>query len=114
MSLMRLGAILVVAVLVPACDPFPGFFVPFPPTAAKAELRGSQVVPAVATVATGSATLIVSGLQDRIDYAVSHSGLGTVTSVTVHAGAPGVNGPVMFTLVSGSGQLTAIHLDPAF
>lgn len=92
----RLGAILVVAALVPACDKFAGFFVPFPSGTVVAGLSGTQVVPAVTTVGTGTATLSVS--DTSIDFLVAHTAPGTVTAVRIHDGSAGTNGPALFTL----------------
>src|SRR6185436_10591343 len=96
--LLRLAAAVVVVTIVPACDQFPGFFNPFPQNTVTAVLRGSQAVPAVTTAAAGTATLTVDALQESIAFTVAETGLGTVTAVTVRAGAAGTNGPVMFTL----------------
>lgn len=114
-AFQRLGTILVVAVLVPACDPFSGYFDPFPPTVAVADLRGSQVVPANASVSTGTASLSIAGLGDKIDFTVAYAGAGTVTSVKIHVGAAGANGSAIFTLATAplTGTLKAADFTPA-
>jgi hypothetical protein len=92
----RLGAILTVAVLIPACDKFAGFFVPFPGGTVVAGLSGAQVVPAVTTTGAGTATLSVT--DTSIDFLVTHSAPGTVTAVRIHDGSAGTNGPALFSL----------------
>src|SRR5262249_55902242 len=64
-------------------------------------LDGSQVVPGVVIAASGSATFQVDQALTRIKFSVSVTGVGTVTSVKVHAGEPGADGPELFTLASG-------------
>lgn len=99
-TLGRIGSLLLVAAVVPACDPFPGYFNPFPENTLAADLRGSQVVPVNAAVSTGTATVTVSPAQTSFDYSVAYTGAGVVTSVTVNRGSAGTNGPVLFTLAS--------------
>ena len=62
----RIAALVGIAALLPACGEFGGFFVPFPNTIAAVNLRGSQVVPATGSAATGTATITVDGLQKFI------------------------------------------------
>src|SRR5579872_4454396 len=98
---MRLGrraaAFVLVAALMPACK-YEGLVMSsFPSTVVSGLLRGSQVVPAVTTAATGTATLTVDGQQTFIDYSVAQTGIGTVTAVEIRLGVPGTNGPVLFT-----------------
>jgi hypothetical protein len=95
----RVAALVGVAALLPACGgDFAGFYVPFPNTVAAVNLRSSQVVPATASAATGTATITVDGLVKFIDYTVDASGLGPVSAVEIRLGDPGVNGPVLFTI----------------
>lgn len=98
---LRSAALLMLAVVVPACDPHGGYL-PLPSdVVAAVSLSGSQVVPANATIAVGDARLRVVRALRTIDYTVNQIGLGTVTSVEVRVGAPGVNGPAIFTLATG-------------
>lgn len=103
----RLAALLAVALLIPACElssanPNIVYYNPYPPRNVSAvSLSGSQVVPANPSIAIGDAMLSVSGTLDSISYTVNQTGLGTVTSVQVHVGSPGTNGPAIFTLATG-------------
>ncbi|MFO0985515.1 MAG: CHRD domain-containing protein [Planctomycetota bacterium] len=64
-----------------------------------AHLVGSQVVPPVSTNATGDADFTVNG--DRtITYNVTLTG-ASGTAASIHTGALGQNGPVLFTLSGG-------------
>jgi hypothetical protein len=112
---MRAAALLGLAAVLPACGgAFGGFYVPFPNTVAGVLLRGSQVVPALGTGASGTATITVDGLSKFIDYTIDTTGLVTVTAIEIRLGVPGTNGPVMFTLPLGafplSGRLEAANL----
>jgi hypothetical protein len=99
-SVLRLGALLLVVGIVPACkrtvivSGLGGI-------TSSAVLSGAQVVPAVATAAGGTASIFVDDMQTKIVYSVSATGLGTVTSVRLHVGDSGTNGGAMFTLASG-------------
>jgi hypothetical protein len=97
--LQRAGALLALALIVPACE-FSGFYVPFPPVTVNATLGGTQVAPAVTTVSTGTASLVVDGLQTSIDYSVTYAGAGIITAVEIRLGAAGTNGPKIFTLAT--------------
>ena len=97
----RIASLLVVGMLVPACK-FPGFSTPFAVVTVNAQLRGSQVVPAVGTPVTStSATLTIDGNRASIAYSVSYTGSGTITAVEVRLGVAGTNGPLLFTLATG-------------
>jgi cysteine-rich repeat protein len=78
-----------------------------------ATLDGTHVAPAVVTAATGSATLTLNG-DDTLTYDVQSSGL-SATGAHIHLGAPGVSGPVVFTLAGGpttwSGTTAALTID---
>src|SRR5947207_2621700 len=117
----RMGAMVLVAVIIPACHftgTAPTFFDPFPPSTANAVLSGSQVVPAVTTAATGTGTLVIDGMQTSIAYTISATGLGTVTAVRIHVGAAGTNGSAMFTIATApftsplTGTLTSVNFTP--
>lgn len=115
---IRISALVAIASLLPACGDFEGFFVPFPNTIAAVNLRGSQVVPATASAATGTATITVDGLQKFIEYTVDATGLGAVSAIEIRQGDPGVNGPVLFTIPGGafplSGRFDSPSSDPTF
>src|SRR5581483_9416549 len=120
MQWVRRGAVLgFVALLIPACGapggPFQGFFVPFPNTVAHAGLRGSQVIPALGTGASGTATLTVDGLRQFVDYTIDALGFASaVTAIEIRLGEPGTNGPVLFSIPPGtfpiSGRLTGADI----
>lgn len=96
--LKRAAALAFAALFIPACGTsgFEGFFVPFPNTVAGGQLRGTQVVPAVATAATGTATITVDGLRTFVDYSINATGLtGTVTAIEIRMAGPGANGSVV-------------------
>lgn len=60
---------------------------------------GFNVVPAVTTNATGAGSVFLSQDQSRIGASVFASDFATpVSQVQIRFGAPGVNGPVMFTV----------------
>ena len=65
-------------------------------------LTGTQEVPPVITAAAGSATVDVAA--DRLSFTVTLNVTGLVggNAAHIHAGEPGVNGPVLFTLASGT------------
>lgn len=68
-----------------------------------AALRGTQERPTqVATAATGAATVTQNTNSLRVD--INTSNLVGVTAVDIHAGKPGTNGPVIFTLYTASGS----------
>ena len=89
----------------------------------RAVLSGSDMVPQVATEARGLATLTIS--QNAIDYEISFVPVpaSEVREVHIHAGAPGENGPVIFTLFDSffaepqitnplPGRLTSANVQP--
>ncbi|HZE96597.1 MAG TPA: CHRD domain-containing protein [Planctomycetota bacterium] len=112
---MRAAAVVLLALLVPACGgDFGGFFVPFPNTAANGFLRGSQVVPALGTGATGTATITSDGLGKFVDYTIAATGLGTVTAIEIRLGDPGENGAVILTIPLGAFPLSGRIDAPTF
>jgi hypothetical protein len=73
----------------------------------QAALTGAQEVPAVATMASGSASFRLNG--DTLFYEINHNVAGG-TAAHIHGGHGGVNGPVVFPLdpfgVDMTGQVT--------
>jgi hypothetical protein len=67
-----------------------------PATSFTATLTGANEVPAVATTATGSATLSVSGAA--ITYQVNVIGLSNALVAHIHVAQAGANGPVRLNL----------------
>jgi hypothetical protein len=113
-KLIRLALI---ALLGPAClSNGPVTVVFFPDHTAV--LRGSQVFPATASVATGSATFKIATTETTIDFNVTHDATSPV-SVDVHIGTAGSNGPVILTLglipvsTPTTGTLTPADFTPA-
>jgi len=107
-------ALLLVAVILPACEPYQGIIGPLPRTVASAVLRGSQVIPAVGTGATGTATVTVAFNLTYFDYSVDQTGIVTPTAVEIRLGGPGTNGPVLFTLPLGTFPIGGRIQDPGF
>ncbi|GAB4171133.1 MAG: hypothetical protein Tsb0017_26080 [Geothermobacteraceae bacterium] len=91
-------------------------------TGPRAVLIPDEEVPPVTSDARGWASLLID--QDSIDFRLMVNPLPAtnVTAAHIHAGAPGVNGPVLFTLFQSSfqgdfpgeitGSLTSVNLDP--
>jgi hypothetical protein len=115
----RAAALGFVALLLPACSapggPFEGFYNPYPNTVASVSLRGSQVIPALGTGATGTATITVDGLRKFVDYTIDATGLSSaVTAIEIRIGEPGSNGAVLLSVPLGtfpiSGRLTDANI----
>jgi hypothetical protein len=69
----------------------------------EAELTGSQEVPPTDSTAYGTATIILNDAQTEATYTVAFAGLDyPQTAAHFHLGAPGENGPPIFTLDLGS------------
>jgi hypothetical protein len=98
MALRRTLAILAVALLLPACR-FSGALIT--DIVVHAELRGSQVLPAVATPSTGTAVVTVPGNRMSIAFSVTYAGAGVVSGVEIRLGGAGTDGPLLFTLATG-------------
>jgi hypothetical protein len=62
----------------------------------EADLSGANEVPAVMTDATGEAEIEVLG--DTLTYELEVEDIENVVAAHIHAGAPGVNGPVIVDL----------------
>lgn len=69
-----------------------------------AELSGKEVVPAVDTSATGSATFEVDATGTRVHFVLKVSNLTDVIASRVHEGAPGINGQGLLILFPGPTQ----------
>jgi len=91
-----------------------------------ATLNGAQAVPAVITNATGTGTVVINPDQDavsvRLDLGLAANFTGPLTAAHIHAGAVGVNGPVIFEFALPpvipanpviNVVLTAANLNPA-
>jgi len=115
---MRVRLALIAAVLALAAVPAIALAVDPPTPAFGGPLSGAQEVPAIATVATGEGTAVVSSDGSRITYYVTYSGLsGPAVAAHIHIGAVGVAGGVILPLaVSASpmvGTLTAANFMPS-
>jgi len=66
-----------------------------------AELSGRDVVPAVNTAATGSATFMVDATGTRMNFVLSVSNITDVIASRVHVGKAGSNGPGVLILYPG-------------
>jgi hypothetical protein len=90
-----------------------------PPTPAfGGPLSGAQEVPAVATGATGEATVVISADNSTVWYVVSYTGLsGSLAAAHIHTGAAGVAGGVILplTVVASPmrGTLTSANFTPS-
>jgi hypothetical protein len=85
----------------------PPAFAADPPTAAfGGPIDGTQEVPAVATAATGEATVVISADDSTIWYVVTYSGLsGALAAAHIHTGAVGVSGGVILPLVASASPM---------
>ena len=66
-----------------------------------ADLTGKDVVPAVDTAATGTATFTVDATGTRMNFVLSVSNMTDVMASRVHVGKPGSNGPGVLILYPG-------------
>lgn len=76
-----------------------------------AELAGSEVVPPVGTLATGSATFTVDATGSRAHFKLTVSNITDVIACRVHEGKPGTNGQGLLILYPGptqSGTFTGV------
>jgi hypothetical protein len=88
-----------------------------------ATLDGAQHVPPVITNATGTGMVVVNPGQDAFTVSLNVAGLSsTIQGAHIHAGAAGVNGPIIFDFVLPSTVppnlvinvvVTAANLSPA-
>jgi CHRD domain len=69
-----------------------------------ADLSGKDVVPAVETTATGSASFTVDATGTRIQFVLSVSNITDVIASRVHVGKPGSNGSGVLILYPGPTQ----------
>jgi hypothetical protein len=82
-----------------------------------AELTGAQVVPAVDTLATGSATFTIDVTGTRAYFKLTVSNITDVIASRVHEGRPGVNGQGVLILYPGpiqSGAFTGVLAQGGF
>ena len=76
-----------------------------------AQLSGAEVVPAVDTLATGTATFTIDPTGTRGSFKLTVSNLSGVIASRVHEGTPGTNGRGLLILYPGptqSGTLTGV------
>ena len=76
-----------------------------------AQLSGTEVVPAVGTSATGSATFTVDATGTRVHFVLKVSNITDVIASRVHEGKPGINGQGLLILFPGptkSGPFTGV------
>ena len=69
-----------------------------------ADLSGKDVVPAIETAATGSASFTVDATGTRIQFVLSVSNITDVIAARVHVGKPGSNGSGVLILYPGPTQ----------
>jgi uncharacterized protein YceK len=69
-----------------------------------AELSGAEVVPAVDTSATGSATFTVDATSTRVHFVLKVSNITDAIASRVHEGKPGTNGQGLVILFPGPTQ----------
>ncbi len=82
-----------------------------PATTFTAELSGADVVPAVDTLATGSATFTIDPTGTRAYFKLTVSNITGVIASRVHEGKPGTNGRGVLILYPGptqSGTFTGV------
>jgi len=88
------------------------------PAALQANLDGSQAVPPVVSPLIGTMILQLSNDQTTVNFNLSVSDPTNVTTAQIHAGAPGSNGAVLFTLAAGpnlpaiTGTMTSANFQP--
>jgi hypothetical protein len=91
-----------------------------------ATLSGAQVVPPVLTNATGTGALVINpgltAVSVMLNLGLAANFSGTITAAHIHAGAAGVNGPIIFDFALPAVipanpvinvVLTAANLNPA-
>jgi hypothetical protein len=115
---LRAAALLLAAVLVPACmrssrtsttnlgagtgsttnppSPIQGAT-----SISAARLSGAQEVPPVTSSGSGNSRIEVNDAHTQLTTTVNVNGLSNITEAHIHAGPPGVDGPIIFPLASG-------------
>jgi hypothetical protein len=84
---------------------------PAPATTFTAELSGAEVIPAVGTIATGTATFTIDATGTRGYFKLTVSNITGVIASRVHEGGPGTNGSGLLILYPGptlDGSLTGV------
>jgi hypothetical protein len=82
-----------------------------PATTFTAELSGAEVIPAVDTIATGTATFTIDATGTRGYFKLTVSNITGVIASRVHEGGPGTNGSGLLILYPGptlDGSLTGV------
>ena len=76
-----------------------------------ATINGANEVPPSVTTATGFATFSYDNTINELTYDISFSGLSSAeTGAHIHQGIVGVDGPIQFTLLSGSPKTGTVVL----
>ena len=78
-----------------------------------ARISAAQEVPANASTATGTGTLVVDPLTRAASGGLTATGL-TITAAHIHLGATGLNGPVIIPLVSTSTGVFSVPANTVF
>jgi hypothetical protein len=73
----------------------------------RAHLTGNQEVPPVATDAEGRVSFSLNNAGTELTYKLQVQNIAGVFGAHIHAGAPGVNGPVLVTLCGVPGTAPA-------
>jgi hypothetical protein len=77
-------------------------------TTLNAVLNGAQEVPAVASAATGTATVTIDAARTNINVTLTAQGFATpVTASHIHFGPAGSNGSILFSLFAAPGIFPA-------
>lgn len=123
-NVWRTVTVLMLAFGVPAChddddgDGAAGGGAAAPSRTVNAVLTGRQVSPPVETGGRGTATVTVAPDGESITYDLETSDLRNITAAHLHAGLPGADGPILFTLTPAllagpfPNTLTAADLQP--
>lgn len=106
-TLLVMGLMALTAPVALAADP--------PTPAFGGSLSGAQEVPAVATSATGEATVVISPDDSTIWYVVSYGGLsGALAAAHIHTGAAGANGGVILPLAASASPMVGTLTSASF
>lgn len=112
-----MNRIILSAIVVVACAPT----VTRAATIFRADLTGAQEVPSVVTSAFGSASLVLNDAMTELSYEVTVKGLDfggfftadpndNLTRIHIHDGNAGVNGPILFGILSPAHDLDMLTI----